>query len=414
MQTKDAHYRRPRAAVLCAQASEKFERKIREAATTALGYSGCMTALSNPSAAIGPDRAAYASEAARWQALAARDVRADGAFIYAVRSTGIYCRPGCPSRLPKRANTLFFDSPQAAEQEGFRPCLRCRPQAVAPAAAMVARICEVIDARLHERVTLADLAAAVALSPWHLQRLFRQTLGVTPRQYQQARRLAHFKQSLQQGASVAAAGFDAGFSSSSRMYAGARGLGMRPSAYRSKGQGMAIYYSVAHTPLGWVLVAASDLGICRIALGDDAQGLETELRREFAYADIRRDEAALQAHVETVCAYLAGRARRLDLPLDIRATAFRRRVWELLQAIPYGETRSYTEIAEQLGNPKSVRAVANACAANPLALAIPCHRVLQKGGKLAGFRWGLERKAALLEGERQEVQRDCGDGSSEC
>jgi AraC family transcriptional regulator of adaptative response/methylated-DNA-[protein]-cysteine methyltransferase len=271
-----------------------------------------------------------------------------------------------------------------------------------PRAEIAQRVCEYIDAHLEQRTTLALLSREVGLSPFHLQRVFKQALGITPRQYQQAQRLQYFKQALRTGSSIATATYAAGFASSSRLYDSAAQLGMQPKAYRQQGAGILIRFAVFDTALGNILVAATPQGLCRVALGDSAAQLETALRAEFACAEIQRDDADLKRHTDCITQYLHGSAQRFDLPLDIRATAFQRRVWQLLQTIPYGETRSYSELAAQLGNPKAARAVATACANNPLAIVVPCHRVVQKSGALAGFRWGLERKAALLASEREE------------
>lgn len=360
-------------------------------------YSGCIEIVHGIAMS-----SKYLSDAARWKAVVERDGRADGVFFYAVGSTGIYCRPACPARLPRRDNVVFYDSAAAAAQAGYRACKRCRPEAMAPRAALMQQACAFIDARMDERFTLQQLGAALGLSPWHVQRLFKQSTGMTPRQYQEARRLARFKEALQDGATVAAATYEAGFGSSSRLYQSVKQLGMAPKAYRQRGAGMTIRYACMDSTLGSVLVAATEQGLCSVAIGESPQALEAALRAEFCRATLMRDDAGLQTHIEHIRAYLEGRQRQFDLPIDVPASAFRRRVWQLLQAIPYGQTRSYSELAAALGNPKAVRAVASACAANPLALVIPCHRALQKSGALAGFRWGLKYKQALLAAERED------------
>ncbi|MFP6557415.1 bifunctional DNA-binding transcriptional regulator/O6-methylguanine-DNA methyltransferase Ada [Paraburkholderia sp. B3] len=356
-----------------------------------------MTAASSP---LHAPASSFATDAARWEAVATHDASADGAFFYGVRTTGVFCRPSCASRLPRRENVLFFDSADAARAAGLRECKRCRPGGLPRELEIVRRACAALDADPQARLTLAELGDAVHLSPFHLQRLFKRVLGVSPRQYQAARRGAALREALTQGAGVTRASADAGFGSSSRLYESVPAeLGMAPSAYRRKGAGLTIRYASAPTPLGIVLVAATGRGICRIAFGDDAATLAVGLAADFANADRIEDTAAVAPFIAQIDAYLHGRRDRFDLPLDVAPTAFQQRVWEALQRIPYGETRSYTQIAESLGAPRAVRAVASACASNPVALAIPCHRVVQKGGSLAGYRWGLARKAALIDAE---------------
>lgn len=348
-----------------------------------------------------------ADDAARWAAIAARDARADGQFFYAVRTTGVFCRPSCASRLPRRENVEFFADADRARAAGYRECKRCRPGGLPRELEIVRRACVALDADPQERLTLAQLGEAVHLSPFHLQRLFKRVLGVSPRQYQAARRGAVLRDALAQGADVTRASADAGFNSSSRLYESVAGeLGMAPSAFRRKGAGLTIRYAGAATPLGRVLVAATEKGICRIAFGDSAKALSESLRADFENARCIEDAAGLAPFVAQIDAYLHGRRERIELPLDIAATAFQQRVWDALQRIPYGQTRSYSDIAETVGSPRAVRAVATACASNPVALAIPCHRVVQKGGSLAGYRWGLARKAALIDAEARagEVQ----------
>ncbi|WP_322103899.1 bifunctional DNA-binding transcriptional regulator/O6-methylguanine-DNA methyltransferase Ada [Paraburkholderia sp. J41] len=347
-----------------------------------------------------PAEAAWSTDAERWQAVAARDTGADGAFFYAVRTTGVFCRPSCASRLPLRENIEFFAAADAARAAGYRECKRCRPGGLPRELEVVRRACAALDADPQQRLTLAQLSDAVHLSPFHLQRLFKRVLGVSPRQYQAARRGAVLRDALGEGADVTRASADAGFGSSSRLYHSVPGeLGMAPSAYRRKGAGRTIRYGCAPTPLGRVLVAATEKGICRIAFDDDDKALVGALQSDFANAQCVEDNAAVAPFVAQIDAYLHGRRDRFDLPLDIAPTAFQQRVWDALQRIPYGETRSYTQIAQTLGTPQAVRAVASACASNPVALAIPCHRVVQKGGSLAGYRWGLTRKAALIDAE---------------
>jgi len=349
------------------------------------------------------------SERARREAVARRDARFDGEFVFGVRTTGIYCRPSCPARRPRPDRIVFFDGPEAAERGGFRACRRCHPRegaaGASAAAGRVARLCREIDRamaeRPEERTTLATLAARSGMSPDQLERIFRKHLGVTPRQYVDARRLRELKSRLRRGASVTEALYDAGYGSSSRLYERAPGqLGMTPLAYRRGGENMEMRYTVTPCSLGLVLVAATERGISALYLGDSQQRLESELKREFPRASISEDRKGLGRWVEAVVEHLRGRQPKLDVPLDVQATAFERRVWEELRRIPYGTTRTYTEIARAIGNPRAVRAVARACAMNPASIVIPCHRVVRRDGQLAGYRWGLDRKRALIEKEK--------------
>jgi len=343
---------------------------------------------------------AYRTDHERWAAVVTRDAQADGAFFYAVATTGVFCRPSCASRLPRRENVAFFATADEAQAAGFRPCKRCRPDGLPRDMAIVERACAALDADPQARITLAQLSAAVHVSPFHLQRLFKRVVGVSPREYQAARRGAALREALQRGQGVTRAALDAGFNSPSRLYDSVPGeLGMAPSAYRKKGAGLTVHYASAATALGHVLVAATDKGICRIAFGDDPAELGHALRHAFANATLVEARERIAPFIEQIDAYLHGQRETFDLPLDVSTTAFRQRVWDALRRIPYGQTRSYTDVAAELGVPNAVRAVASACASNELALAIPCHRVLQKGGALAGYRWGIARKAALLEAE---------------
>ncbi|WP_027210565.1 bifunctional DNA-binding transcriptional regulator/O6-methylguanine-DNA methyltransferase Ada [Burkholderia sp. WSM2232] len=345
------------------------------------------------------------SDDERWEAVARRDPLADGAFFYGVKTTGVFCRPSCASRQPRRENVAFFADAAAARAAGFRDCKRCQPGGLPRELEIVKRACTALDADPQQRLTLAQLSDAVHLSPFHLQRIFKRVVGVSPREYQAARRGAALRDALRSGADVTRATLDAGFNSPSRMYDSAPAeLGMAPSDYRRKGAGLTVRYASAPTPLGFVLVAATDKGICKIGFGDAAALLVDELRSEFANAGLVEDGHRLAPFIVQIDAYLRGTRQQFDLPLDVAATAFRQRVWQALRGIPYGETRSYTEIAEAVGAPRAVRAVASACATNPVALAIPCHRVVQKGGALAGYRWGLPRKAALLENEARHAR----------
>ncbi len=343
----------------------------------------------------------FSSDESRWQAVVDRDERADGAFFFAVRTTGVFCRPSCASRAPRRENVEFFPTTDSAEQAGYRACKRCQPTSLPRELAIVERACKVLDADPQQRMTLAQLSDAVHVSPFHLQRLFSRIVGISPRQYQAAQRAGVLRDALQRGRDVTRATHDAGFGSPSRMYEAVPAeLGMTPSAYKRQGAGLTVRYATAATPLGAVLIAATDKGVCKIAFGDDAPTLVDQLAADFAQAERVEDAAKLEPFIAQIRAYLQGTRERFDLPLDIGATAFQRRVWDALRRIRYGQTRSYTEIAESLGAPRAVRAVANACASNPVALAIPCHRVIGKDGAIAGYRWGTPRKETLLETER--------------
>ena len=351
-----------------------------------------------------PSMNPVAEQTQKWRSVLARDARADGSFVYAVRTTGIYCRPSCPSRRPQPQSVEFFPAPAAAERAGYRPCQRCAPHQLNRQRAAVLAACRYVDTHCDERVTLKMLGGHVRLSPFHLQRLFKKIVGVSPREYQETQRLARFKSGVSNGNTVAAAAFDAGYGSSSRLYEkSARHLGMTPARYRNKGAGLAIAFTTFASPLGHVLLAATERGICSVTLGASAAGLEAELRAEFSAAAVRRDDDGLRDYMRRIARYLAGGKSDFDLPLDIRATTFQRQVWNILRSIPYGATRSYSEIARRSGKPGAVRAVARAIATNPVALLIPCHRAIRKNGDLAGYRWGVARKSALLaqEGARK-------------
>jgi AraC family transcriptional regulator of adaptative response/methylated-DNA-[protein]-cysteine methyltransferase len=338
-----------------------------------------------------------------WQAVLSRDASADQAFVYAVRTTGIYCRPSCPSRRPRRDSVAFFAGPDAAEIAGFRECRRCRPRAGAappPGLAQVRRACAYIDAHADEPVTLAQLAAHVRTSPFHLQRTFTRLVGISPRAYQEAVRAGRFRAGLRQGTPVSGAVYDAGYGSISRVYERRpTGRGMTPAAYRRGGRGVAMTYTIVDSPVGRMMVAGTDKGICSVKLGERDERLEQDLRREYPEADISRDQPAFDRWVRALVAHLDGRRPHLDLPIDVQATAFQWKVWRYLQSIPYGETRAYSEVANGIGRPAAVRAVARACATNPVCLVIPCHRVVAKDGSLGGYRWGVDRKKALLRKE---------------
>jgi len=331
-----------------------------------------------------------------WRRVLAHDATADGTFVYAVRTTGIYCRPSCPSRRPKPGSVEFYPAPAAAERAGFRPCKRCAPHQPDHQRAAVLAACRYIDEHSDERLTLKTLGRCAGASPFHLQRLFKRIVGVSPREYQETRRIARFKNGVSNGSTVSGASFDAGFGSSSRLYEKSAQLGMTPARYRNKGVGLEMAFTTFGSPLGTVLVAATDRGVCSVSLGANAPTLEAALRAEFSAAAITRNNRSLRDYVRRIARYFAGRNPDLELPLDVRATAFQRKVWNTLRSIPYGTTRSYSDIARRAGKPRAARAVARAIATNPVALLIPCHRVVRKDGELAGYRWGVARKAALL------------------
>jgi AraC family transcriptional regulator of adaptative response/methylated-DNA-[protein]-cysteine methyltransferase len=346
----------------------------------------------------------YRTDAARWRAVSERASAADGAFVFAVRSTGIYCRPSCPSRRAKRANVRFFASCDDAEQAGFRACRRCHPRRVSaegPLAAAVADACRRIAEGCAEGTPrLDDLARAAGYSAWHFHRAFKRIVGLTPRAYAEAHRVRALRHGLAAGRDVATSIADAGFASPSRVYAGrVAPLGMTPGNFRRRGNAESIRYATARTSLGWLLVGATARGVCAIGLGDSRAVLEQDLRAQFADAQRVESDPGLAAHLGRVIEYLDAPSGTLNLPLDVRGTAFQHRVWQALRVIPSGTRTTYGAVAAAIGAPKSVRAVARAIATNPAALAIPCHRVIAKDGTLAGYRWGVKRKAALLERE---------------
>jgi len=340
-----------------------------------------------------------------WQAVVARDVRFDGTFVFAVSSTKIYCRPSCPSRRPQRERVSFFTKPEAAEEAGYRACLRCKPKqtgTVDPQLELVQRACRLLD-KLEEgdALKLVELAERLGVSSFHLQRTFKRVMGISPRQYVTARRFGNFKQLVREGETVTNAVYDSGFNSSSRVYEqAAEELGMTPATYSRGGRGVKIDYTIVPSALGRLLVAVTERGVCAVRMADADAELESDLRAEFPSATLERDDARLLQTVKKVLAHLTHKEPHLDLPLDIRATAFQRQVWEQLRAIPYGETVSYGDVAKALGKPGAVRAVGRACATNPVALVIPCHRVVREDKSLGGYRWGLDRKQKLLDLER--------------
>ncbi len=341
------------------------------------------------------------SDDARWVAVSRRDKAADGAFFYSVRTTGVYCRPSCAARLPRRENVAFHENREAAERAGFRPCKRCRPDE-APGtqqAEAVARACRLIESS-DEPPTLEQLAEVAGLSPYHFHRVFKAATGLTPRAYAAAHRNRKVRDELPRSASVTEAIYGAGFGSNGRFYANAgEVLGMAPQAFRSGGRGTTIRFAVGQCSLGAILVAATAKGLCAILMDDEPDALVRDLQDRFPQAELVGGDADFERWVAQVVGFVEAPQLGLDLPLDVRGTAFQQRVWQALREIPPGSTASYAEIAERIGQPQAVRAVAQACAANALAVAIPCHRVVRRDGGLSGYRWGVERKRTLLERE---------------
>lgn len=349
-----------------------------------------------------PSRKQRIEQDPRWQAVLKRDASADASFVYAVRTTGVYCRPSSLSRRPKAENVEFFDSAEQAEAAGYRPSKRQasdQTQVAAHHAAMVAEACRQIE-RAESAPSLEQLARHAGLSSYHFHRVFKAATGLTPRGYASAQRSRKVRHHLENGHSVTDALYDAGFNSNSRFYEAAdQLLGMKPSDYRAGGPNTDIRFAVGQCSLGAILVARSERGVCAILLGDDPNQLLEQLQDKFPRANLLGADADFERLVARVVGFIEAPAIGLDLPLDLRGTAFQERVWQALQSIPAGSTASYAEIAQRIGAPKSMRAVAQACAANCLAVAIPCHRVVRSDGSLSGYRWGVERKRQLLERE---------------
>ena len=341
----------------------------------------------------------------RWAAVVARDAEADGKFFYAVKTTGVYCRPSCGARRARPENIGFYASLEEAEAAGFRPCKRCKPDQLPLAAQLAARItnaCRMIE-QSASAPTLEQLAQQAGLSTCHFQRMFKRVTGVTPRQYADAHRSRRMRSALTQSGTITEAIFDAGYGASSRFYEKSDAvLGMTPTAWRAGGAGIAIRFAVGQCSLGAILVAQSPRGVCAILLGDDPETLVRDLQDRFPRADLIGGDERFEQVVAQVVGFVEAPGLGLDLPLDVRGTAFQQRVWEALRLIPAGETVTYTEIARRIGAPQAVRAVAGACAANALAVAIPCHRVVRSDGSLSGYRWGVERKRALLDKEKTQ------------
>ncbi|MEG3134602.1 bifunctional DNA-binding transcriptional regulator/O6-methylguanine-DNA methyltransferase Ada [Rouxiella sp. T17] len=346
----------------------------------------------------------FSSEERRWQAITQRDATADGQFFYAVKTTGIYCAPSCPSRQPNRENVEFFTLGEEAEQRGYRPCKRCRQGRISlhqQHAQQIAQACRLLE-NSDKTPTLEQLAFQVGLSAYHFHRLFKTFTGLTPRAYAMAKRQQRVRENLAQPLSVTSAILEAGYGSNGHFYGSSTArLGMTPSDYRAGGKGVEVWFAVGRCSLGDILVAESPRGICAILLGDDPQALVENLQKTFTHAQLLGGDPDFEGRIAAIVGFVDGDRAELALPLDIRGTAFQQRVWQALRAIPLGETLSYAAVAAKIGSPKAVRAVAGACAANLLAVAIPCHRVVKSSGELSGYRWGVDRKKRLLEQERQ-------------
>lgn len=336
-----------------------------------------------------------------WRATRARDPRADGTFVLAVRSTHIYCRPSCPARRPLRRNVTFYRTREEAERNGYRPCLRCRPNEISGPVALVQRAADLLGQSTEEGLTLRQLAQTLGATQSTLRRAFFQVTGLRPHELAEALRLRRFKALMRSGKSITDALYETGYGSSSRVYERSNAqLGMTPATYRKGGMGMKLGYTIAKSRLGKVLVAATERGVSAVYLGDDENKLIAELREEYPRAEIAAAANCFERWVKEVLERIEGRPPHIDLPLDLQATAFQRRVWKELQRIPRGRTRTYSQVARSLGEPRAVRAVARACASNPVSVVVPCHRVIREDGALAGYRWGLSRKEQLLACER--------------
>ena len=349
----------------------------------------------------GPDAVQGGDE--KWKAVLARDDRFDGAFVFAVRSTRIYCRPSCPARRPAKEHVVFFPGSLEAEQSGFRPCYRCQPRNArqSPKAKLVNQVCRYIEAHLHTKLSLAVLSHQVGLSPYHLQRTFKKVLGISPREYVKSRRVAEMKRFLRNGETVNNSLYSAGFSSRSRVYENIQGgFGVNPGEFRRGGEGLRIRYGIIDSPIGRVLVAATERGVCGVCIGESDAFVESSLAEDYPSALMHRSDEEMKEWTGAFEKYFDGVSLAVNLPLDVKATAFQSRVWKIIQSIPFGKTTTYGKIAEDLGEPEASRAVARACATNPVALLVPCHRVIGKDGSLRGYRWGFEKKLALLKLEQ--------------
>lgn len=338
-----------------------------------------------------------------WRAMKNNDTRFDGVFFVGVKTTGIYCRPTCRARLPKRENVEFYPSVEAAVKKGFRACKRCKPEAKAfidPKVELVLKACEVIEKNNFENLSLEELGIETNSSPTYLQKVFKEILGISPKQYSDENRLQKFKKQIKKGGDVTNAMYEAGFGSSRGLYEKASSkIGMTPATYKKGGKGMRIDFTIVECRLGKLMIGATEKGICSVTFGDDSKVMTDNLFKEYPNAEFNLAPDGFKKYVKEILAHLDGKQMNLGLPLDLQATAFQMRVWAELRKIPYGETRSYSDIAKQIGNEKAVRAVARACATNPVALVTPCHRVIGSNGSLSGYRWGIKRKQELLESE---------------
>lgn len=363
-----------------------------------------MQTMKHPSTLRG-ERISPSTAERYWRATLDRDRRADGDFVLAVRSTRIYCRPSCPARRPLRRNVTFFRTREEAEEQGYRPCRRCRPNEMPAASALVTRAAELLAESSDEMLRLSQVARELRTNTAMLRRAFRQVTGLTPRELAEALRVKRFKQLLRSGRNITDALYETGYSSSSRVYERSNAqLGMTPATYQKGGKGMKLEYTIAKSPLGKVLVAATQRGVSAVYLGDAQNQLVAELREEYPRAEILPASGNTQRWVREIVQRLEGQPPQEELPLDLQATAFQRRVWQELQKIPRGTTRTYAQVARAVGSPKAVRAVARACATNPVSIVVPCHRVVRQDGNLAGYRWGLNRKKQLLATERAAAQ----------
>jgi AraC family transcriptional regulator of adaptative response/methylated-DNA-[protein]-cysteine methyltransferase len=345
-----------------------------------------------------------------WQAVVERNNQYDDQFVYAVRSTGVFCRPSCPSRRPDPKHVSFFLSPVNAEAEGYRACKRCKPNEESPRVALIQKVCRFIEQNLDQPIRLSALSKETGLTTHHLLRTFKRALGITPRQYADQCRLKFLKSGLREGNGIAEAIYGAGYGSASRIYERSNEqFGMTPRTYVQGGKGMRIRYTIQDSPLGRLLLGATDRGVSAVSIGNEDAQLLRSLRLEYPQAEIVEDDGRLQSWSKLLLRHLKGETIEINLPLDVKATAFQRRVWEELRKIPYGETKSYSEIARRIGQPKATRAVARACGANPAAVVIPCHRVISKNGEFGGYKWGRERKLHLLQQEKEKKPRRHGD-----
>jgi len=345
------------------------------------------------------DQRSIATDVDKWEAVVERDETSDGLFVFAVRSTGIYCKPSCPARHPNLEQVIFFSQPDAAERSGFRACKRCEPREATPSARaqLIQKICRYIGANLDEKLTLENLSRQAGLSPFHFQRTFKRMLGISPRQYVEASRLEKVKRSLTNGDTVTNSLYNAGFTSKGRLYGKTPPqFGVSPGIFRRGGEGLRIHYTIVDSRMGRVLLAATQRGACAVCMGASDEAVEAALKEDYYAADLHRDDEGMKKWTEALLSYFNGQEFPRDLPLDVQATAFQWRVWKKIQSIPYGQTATYSNIAKSLGTPQAARAVARACATNPVAIVIPCHRVIGKDGSLRGYAWGVKRKKTLL------------------